>query len=773
MTIAVRLALLVAVAGLSVAGPAAAPQEAQAPNAPAPSAPTAPASRPSFRAGVDVIPVDVQVVDRDGNPVDGLTADAFEVTINGRRRRVVSVDLVDSRPASNTAQPAVPTAPATSSSTQAPSLDAPGVSSATRRIYVLAIDTASFDESTARPVLIAAAEFINRLQPQDEVGLFAYPIGPKIDPTTDHDAVARALRTVISARETAPPGEFYLTPSNIVELSRQPATPLAEQLIRTFCPQTEDSPEQLRCIELLFAQVRGEMLFYEGVAYSGTATLRALMVALGAVAERKTVVLVSGGVVASDIVGGRPDVGALATDLGRVAAQSNVNVYALFVDQLWMRQMSAESRRPPVAPDPARERVLTSRMLEEFSDASGGTLLRVVAGNGSIAFDRLLRETSAHYMLAVESAPEDRAGRPRELRVRVRNRNVSVRGRSWIGLPDVTSAPQRGATPATAAAPAAPPPTPTLPPATAPVRSLAEAFDRDDLGAIVQALAPANASGLLRAFREHDSPWPSSPRRTAAFALDLAMTGVRSTSPYTREEALRVLVEYMVRVRQAVTGDPFECAWLWTASAGTAGLFSPDVAGIVAERGAERCPADGSLHLARAMARDQQLVLAQRQLGRSNERFELERRVLELYEAAAAFPVSTFEARLRAAHVLLRSEQYGDGLALLDSAGTAPDDPALRYYGHLVRGQLLQGLDRLDDAAAAFRAALEAWPDAQSARVSLLALHVRRGQTDEAAAAAGSVLRAPDTAIDPWWVYFLGDYRAYGGIRSQLRQLAP
>ncbi len=767
MTLTRRLALIVAVAAVSVAGPEATIQEGQAP--------AAPASRPSFRAGVDVIPVDVQVVDRDGNPVGGLTADAFEVTINGRRRRVVSVDLIDSRPASGPAGPAgaaTTTVPATSSSSsswQETSSPAAGVSSAPRRIYVLAIDAASFDESTARPVLIAAAEFIRRLQPQDEVGLFAYPIGPKIDPTTDHDAVARALQTVISARETAPPGEFYLTPSNIVELSRQPVTQLASQLITTFCPDPSDTT----CFDRLFSQVRGEVLFYEGVAYSGTATLRALMAALGAVAERKTVVLVSGGVVASDLVGGRPDVGSLATELGRVAAQSNVNVYTLFIDQLWMRQMAAESRRAPVAPDAARERALTGRVLEEFSDASGGTLLRVVAGNGALAFDRLLRETAAHYLLGVEPTPEDRDGRPRELRVRVRTRNVSVRGRSWIGLPQTTPAPQRAAASATAVPSAAPPPVPALPPATPAVRSLADAFERDDRAAMVQALAPSNASGILRAFREHESPWPSSPRRTTVFALDLAMTGVRSTSPYTREEALRVLVESMVRVRQESTGDPFECAWLWTASAGTAGLFTPEIGGIVAERGVERCPADGSLHLARAVARDQQLVLAQRQLGRSEERLDLERRVLELYDAAAAFPAARFEARLRAAHVLFRAQRYGEGLAILEAAGVVPEDPALRYYRHLLRGQLLQGLDRLDDAAAAFEAALEAWPGAQSARVALLSLQVHRGQADAAAAVAESVLVAPDTAADPWWVYFLGDYRAYSVIRFQLRQLAP
>src|SRR4051794_17496192 len=53
----------------------------------------------TFRSGLDLIAIDVQVIDRDGIPVEGLGPDKFEVTINGRKRRVVSADLVESRSA--------------------------------------------------------------------------------------------------------------------------------------------------------------------------------------------------------------------------------------------------------------------------------------------------------------------------------------------------------------------------------------------------------------------------------------------------------------------------------------------------------------------------------------------------------------------------------------------------------------------------------------------------------------------------------------------------
>src|SRR5688500_7784821 len=48
----------------------------------------------SFRAAVDLIAVDVQVVDADCNPTDVLKSKAFEVSINGRRRQVASAEFI-------------------------------------------------------------------------------------------------------------------------------------------------------------------------------------------------------------------------------------------------------------------------------------------------------------------------------------------------------------------------------------------------------------------------------------------------------------------------------------------------------------------------------------------------------------------------------------------------------------------------------------------------------------------------------------------------------
>src|SRR3954470_14556187 len=161
----------------------------------------------TFRSSLDVIAVDVQVVDRNGMPVSGLGPDKFEVTINGRKRRVLSADLIESRSAESLTP-----------QERAAAVAGPPVRPPLARVVFIAIDCLSFDASASRHVIAAARTFIDRLPPTDEVGLFAYPYGPKISPTTDHAAVGRSLATVMGQRNL-PSSQFHLRPAEIVDLS--------------------------------------------------------------------------------------------------------------------------------------------------------------------------------------------------------------------------------------------------------------------------------------------------------------------------------------------------------------------------------------------------------------------------------------------------------------------------------------------------------------------------------------------------------------------------
>lgn len=78
---------------------------------------------------------------------------------------------------------------------------------------------------------------------------------------------------------------------------------------------------------------------------------------------------------------------------------------------------------------------MLATFLDQFSSAAGGNRIYVPVGGGGFALDRVLRESSAYYLLGVEPAEADRDGKARELRVKVDRRGVTVRSRQWVLVP--------------------------------------------------------------------------------------------------------------------------------------------------------------------------------------------------------------------------------------------------------------------------------------------------------------------------------------------------
>jgi hypothetical protein len=105
--------------------------------------------RPTYRSAVELIPIDVQVVDGGGHPLAGLAVGDFEVTIDGRKRALVSADFVDYGVAS-TAAPSSTTLDSGSRPVAASGAPAPPP-----RVVILAVDCLTLEQSTARPVDVA------------------------------------------------------------------------------------------------------------------------------------------------------------------------------------------------------------------------------------------------------------------------------------------------------------------------------------------------------------------------------------------------------------------------------------------------------------------------------------------------------------------------------------------------------------------------------------------------------------------------------------------
>jgi VWFA-related protein len=360
---------------------------------------------PVFRSGVDVLSVDVQVIDKDGFPIANLTPDKFRVTVDGRQRQVVSAALVGTavrrETASSNGRRGI--APV-----QRPASPAPAESPQDLPPIVLAFDCLSFPPAAEARVVELARDFVIRLDPAQRVGLLSYPIGPTLDPTTDHAVVADAIGKIHGQK-----GPTHLLPSEIVDGSIHPCP---------VCPPLADPFMQAQELE---AQGRVRLGMLED-----------LMRNLGTVKGRKVVVLVSAGMVVADRMGFRPDLSEYGMRVGKVAAEANVTVYSLFIDRTLFAQISAERRLARPKDQPIfRDGNILGRMVDQVSGASGGEMFRSLTDDGAYAFDRLLRETSAYYLLGVEVADRDRDGRTHELKVRVDAPNATIRGRSWVMIP--------------------------------------------------------------------------------------------------------------------------------------------------------------------------------------------------------------------------------------------------------------------------------------------------------------------------------------------------
>jgi VWFA-related protein len=708
---------------------------------------------PTFRSGLDVIAVDVQVVDRDGAPVSGLGPDKFDVTINGHRRRVLSAELIESRSASSLTPQERATATA-----------GPPVRPTLPRVIVIAIDCLSFDASASQHVIATARQFIDRLPLTDEVGLFTYPYGPKISPTTDHATVRSSLLTVQGQRDQ-PSHQFHLRPAEIVDLSGVAHFGVSTQnaLLQSVVTRECGDPIEATCQQRLMLEITGAALYYEGQGNAGLGMLRSLLEGLSVVNGRKTVVLISAGMMASDVPGGRPDIGELGILVGKEAARSNTSIYTLFLDTSTIDRFQAQVRGSDKnLQGESRDSEVLGRWLDQFSGAAGGALFKVQVGSGEYAFDRVLREISAYYMLGVEPADEDRDGRAHEVKVKTNQKNLVMRGARWIVVPkrSVAASPS----PPEGAKGSPPPAAAILPPD---VQAMAEAYDRNESDFERRLAETHDLTTLLRHFRGSDSPWPDAPRRTAVFALEIAVAALRSENQDARDEGGRLLAEYNARVRQPGGSDAFECTWLWTEVAAFEGLFMADSAMQFVPRAVERCPGEARLHLAYAIIFEQQWL---RGSAGANE----EHSILDRYQEAIKSPETAPEARMRAAWFLCRIGRLDEALALVDVAPPAGTDQYVRYLTDLVRGQILRARGRPDDAATAYRAALTTWPGAQSARVALMTLALSRGDRQEAAKVADAVEMEKDSGsqYDPWWTYWLGDYRAYPAIVARLREIA-
>src|SRR5215471_21226013 len=119
------------------------------------------AQSPSFRAGVEAVPIDVVVLDDKGQPIRDLIAADFAIRIDGRQRRVISTQWISAG--------VVGTKPTTASFV--PEGFVSNESTAGGRLMALVIDQPNIAFGDVRPLRDAMNGFVDRLAPSDRLAV--------------------------------------------------------------------------------------------------------------------------------------------------------------------------------------------------------------------------------------------------------------------------------------------------------------------------------------------------------------------------------------------------------------------------------------------------------------------------------------------------------------------------------------------------------------------------------------------------------------------------
>jgi VWFA-related protein len=366
---------------------------------------------PVFRGGVTLVPVDVSVVDRDGKPVPGLTADDFEVKLDGHVQPVRAVAYEELGHPS--AAPGV--GPPTSQPLRETTNLAPPVEP---RLFVLMLDDLSMAPSRGKGMFFAATRFVDQLPLSDVVGFTLSSGTATLNPTRNRPAVDAALRHTagdfIDPRNTPP--HVRVNISDALEIVSGVQSVL-EQVIRDDCfgGRTVSQSERFesQCAEDVTRKARAVGDVARQIAGRQIAAYLNVINAMKDAPGLKELVVISDGIG----VASREQM-PIFQPIARAAAAAGVRLSVLSQDPD-MIDLSSSGRAYF-----ADNRNLVFDLMT-MTDMAGGTFYRVM-GQPDRFFDAVAVATSAVYHLGVEPPADSAAGRDFVLIARVKRSGVTV-----------------------------------------------------------------------------------------------------------------------------------------------------------------------------------------------------------------------------------------------------------------------------------------------------------------------------------------------------------
>jgi VWFA-related protein len=397
---------------------------------------------PVFRGGVSLVAIDVNVLDKDGKPVADLTADDFDVRLDGHSQAVRTASYEHSEVGMlATSAPTAPlnAAPATrATATNATAAPEP-------RTVVMLFDDLSIPATRGKDLLFAGSRFVTELPATDFVG-FATTTGmTAINPTRDRAPIQAALRhahgaftdprTMHSTASAASAPDLPLGLEEAIEITAGNDT-LLKVVVSRDCfngaavtqtqmtsPCAEDVQRKIRETEPLLHQQTERQVHAYG----------AVINAMRGVTGRKIVVLMTDGLLTAE----RGKNGTVELEaLSHAAASAGVELSVLFASP---DEVDMTVRSPEAAAVRRADGLALMTGIQTVADLTGGTFWRVM-GQPERFFDFVGQATSGIYHLGVE-APSGDAKRDFALSVHVKRPDLTAHANRVAVAPTAGAAP--------------------------------------------------------------------------------------------------------------------------------------------------------------------------------------------------------------------------------------------------------------------------------------------------------------------------------------------
>jgi VWFA-related protein len=367
---------------------------------------------PVFRGGVSLVRVDVTVVDHDGKPVPGLTADDFDIKLDGRVEPVRTVDFE-----------ATPTTHAVSATAEHQATNTTPV--ATPRIVVMLVDDLMITGTRDKDLFFAASKFVSGLPATDWVGFATTSGSAAINPTRDHGAVEVGLRHAVGqlVDPRSLPPDVAVGLDEAVEIGAGNQTMLLSVVGRDCWNGQMITANDLQyaCGPDVEAKARGMGALIQRTTDMQMASYRAVLNAMRTVPGQKVLVILSDGLLLTTYGGQRQ--GADLVALEQAAAAAGVHLSVLFGNPDAVSMTTRSS-----AEDQARRDDGQALMqgVQTLADATGGDFYRVM-GQPDRFFGFVTDAMSGVYHLGIEAPAGSASGRDFKLTAGVKRSDVTVR----------------------------------------------------------------------------------------------------------------------------------------------------------------------------------------------------------------------------------------------------------------------------------------------------------------------------------------------------------